>query len=107
MAIQSTVLTTSSATIFNPNDAYQYAVTTMFFCNTTDSDVVLESVNLVVGQSGSPSSTNQVISNLTIPARDTFTFETEKIILSPGDKVYARASAGTSISATVCTLQVG
>jgi hypothetical protein len=106
MAILSTVLTTSSATIFNPNDSYQYAVTTMFFCNTTDSDVVLQSVNLVPS-GGSASATNQVITNLTIPARDTFTFETEKIILSPGDKVYAQASAGSSISATVCTLQVG
>lgn len=103
MAIQSTALTGTSITIFNPNDAFQYAVTTMFFCNTTGGDLTLTSVNLVSG--GSASATNQVINSLVIPAGDTFTFETEKIILGPGDKVYANGAIG--ISATVCTLQVG
>jgi hypothetical protein len=105
MPILSTALTTLSAAIFNPNDSYQYAVTTMFFCNTTGGDIVLQSVNLVPN-GGSASVTNRVIHNLTVPAGDTFTFETEKIILGPGDSVYAVASA-TGISATVCTLQVG
>jgi hypothetical protein len=104
MAISSTALTGSSITIFNPNDSYQYAVTTMFFCNTTGGDLTLTSVNLVPS-GGSASTTNQVINSLVIPAGDTFTFETEKIILGAGDKVYANGASG--ISATVCSLQVG
>jgi hypothetical protein len=104
MSILSTALTGTSITIFNPNDAFQYAVTTMFFCNTTASDLTLTSVNLVPSL-GSASATNRIIINLTIPAYDTFTFETEKIILSAGDSVWANGASG--ISATVCTLQVG
>jgi hypothetical protein len=104
MAILSTALTGSSIAIFNPNDAFQYAVTTMFFCNTTAGDLTLTSVNLVPSL-GSASATNRVITNLTIPAYDTFTFETEKIILGPGDAVYANGASG--IAVTVCTLQVG
>ena len=106
MAIQSALVTTTSAAIYGPVSAGQeHAITTLFFCNYSVSDVVLQSVNLV--KSGSTATnTNKIIHNLTIPAGETFTFDAEKIVLEAGDKVEAIADINTRLSVTVSSLRV-
>jgi hypothetical protein len=77
----------------------------MFFCNYTGSDVVLQSLNLVPSL-GSASTTNRIVHNLTIPAGETFTFDSEKIIISSGDFVSAVVDVDTRLNVTFCTLRV-
>jgi hypothetical protein len=106
MAIQSTLVTTSSAAIYGPvASGQEHAITTLFFCNYSVSDVVLQSVNLV--KSGATATnTNKIIHNLTISAGETFTFDAEKIVLEAGDKVEAIVDANTRLSVTVSSLRV-
>lgn len=118
MAIKTTVLTTGIQEIFsipakgNVNDPdIIKAVTTIIFCNkipfsqadpTANSDVL--TVYAVPEEdadtfNGSPSS-NIIVNRLEIPAGETFTFESEKIILTNGDSIRAVTTHGN----IVCTV---
>lgn len=105
MAIASVLVTNTPTAIFTVPAGQEVALTTMFFCNYSASDVTLNSLNLVTS-GGSASDTNRVVKDLVIPAGETLTFDTEKIVLSAGDFVSAVASANTRLSVTLCTLQV-
>jgi len=104
MAILNYSLTTSSAKIYECPTGQENAVTTIFFCNTTGADITLTSVNLVPS-GGSATDATQIMKNLVIPTADTFTFETEKVVLAQGDSIWAYATA-TGITTTICTLRV-
>lgn len=106
MAIKSSLVTSAGLTITDTISVGQeVAITTLFFCNYSASDVVLSGVHLV--RSGdTATNTNKVIHNLSIPAGETFTFDTEKVILQAGDSVYAAASADSRLSVTVSSLRV-
>jgi hypothetical protein len=105
MAIASTLITNTPSAIFTVPSGQEVALTTMFFCNYSASDVTLSSLNLVTsGQSASD--TNRVVKDLIIPAGETLTFDTEKIVLSSGDFVSAVASDNTRLTVTICSLQV-
>jgi hypothetical protein len=90
------------------------AITTMVLCNTgtpdpTDETVDSVKVNIYLVKSGdSYSTTNQIVSNLTIPAGETVFFSDEKIILDGGDEIWISSddSTGALVSCTVSTLPV-
>jgi hypothetical protein len=105
MAIASTLITSTPTAIFTCPSGQEFALTTMFFCNYSGSDVVLQSLNLVPNL-GSASVTNRIVHNLTIPAGETFTFDSEKIIISSGDFVSAVADVNSRLNVTFCTLRV-
>lgn len=105
MAISSILITNSASPIFTVPAGQEVALTTMFFCNYSASDVTLNSLNLVTS-GGSASDTNRVVKDLVIPAGETLTFDTEKIVLSAGDFVSAVASENSRLSVTICSLQV-
>ena len=105
MAIASTLITSTPTAIFTCPSGQEFALTTMFFCNYSGSDVVLQSMNLVPN-GGSASTTNRIVHNLTIPAGETFTFDSEKIIISSGDFVSAVADVNSRLNVTFCTLRV-
>ena len=105
MAIASTLITSTPTAIFTCPAGQEFALTTMFFCNYSGSDVVLQSLNLV-RFSESAIVNNRIVHNLTIPAGETFTFDSEKIILSSGDFVSAVVDADTRLNVTFCTLRV-
>ena len=105
MAIASTLITSTPTAIFTCPAGQEFALTTMFFCNYSGSDVVLQSLNLVPS-GGSASVTNRIVHNLTIPAGETFTFDSEKIIIGSGDFVSAVVDVDTRLNVTFCTLRV-
>ena len=105
MAIESTLITSTPTAIFTCPAGQEFALTTMFFCNYSASDVILQSLNLVPS-GGSASTTNRIVHNLTIPAGETFTFDSEKIILGSGDFVSAITDQNTRLNVTFCTLRV-
>ena len=105
MAIESTLITSTPTAIFTCPAGQEFALTTMFFCNYSGSDVVLQSLNLV-RFSESAIVNNRIVHNLTIPAGETFTFDSEKIILGSGDFVSAVVDADTRLNVTFCTLRV-
>jgi hypothetical protein len=94
MTVKSTVLTGSIIPVLEVAENQQYAVTSMFYCNYTDNDSIIN-VYVVAGGK-TPSNENKIIHNLMISPGDTFTFDTEKIILDSGDSINATSTGGTS-----------
>ena len=97
MAVSNTVLTTSASAIYTSSG--NTVVTLIYFCNTSGGT---RTVNVyVVPSGGSATSSTQIYKSVSITTSDTLVVDTEKIILSNGDAIYADADSNTSVTATV------
>jgi len=110
MAIESHDILTSNTDLFT--SVGNNAVTTIMFCNTAAHDPLDPTAGLTyldlhfVKDAQGVSTTNLVVNQIPIPAGETFTFDTEKIILSDGDRVVASSAAPANLVATISTLEV-
>lgn len=110
MAIENTLVNTGAGTdIFvapgvAPTDLREYAVTCVIFCNYSNQDVNLELH--AVPRGFTPLPDNKIITGLIIPAGETFSFDTEKLVLSTGDFLKAIANATGRLSVTVSSMRV-
>jgi len=104
MTVRSKLLDSATQAILTVPDEQQYAITSMFFCNTTSQDSILQ-IHLV-NDGGTFRTDNKIIHNLLISPGDTFSFDTEKIILDSRDSVQAKADPAGSISATISYVRV-
>lgn len=98
----------------------KWAITTILFCNTgsyTEADGItndpdtpnsyLTYLDLHFVKAGDAAGDkNLVLNGIPIPGGETFTFDTEKIILEEGDLVYAQTTSPEVISATLSYLEV-
>jgi len=74
-----------------------WAITNILVCNFDASTTGTFSLYLIPsGESADDN--NTVIKNLDLPPEETFTFDTERIILDPGDKVSFEASSVLSMT---------
>jgi hypothetical protein len=99
----------------DPNyNAGGWAVTTIMFCNTaqnpqeeiyTDGGDTYLDVH-VCANGAAAGVGNMVLNNIPIPAGETFTMDTEKLILAPGDVIKAATTSPTNITATVSYMEV-
>lgn len=118
MAIVNQRLTTTQLDILTVPAGKQYAVTNILVCNTYDPgagdaanhDALFDLHLIPSGQSLSNTRTC-VVRQLTLPAGETFTFDTERIVLDAGDIVAFVAEpdvggADTDLAATVSYLEV-
>jgi len=82
------------------------AVTSIHMCNISSSDAV---VNIYLlpedGSTTAPTENNKLYNSLTIQATDSYIIDTEKMILSTGDKIYVECpdSAG-QVVVTISTI---
>jgi hypothetical protein len=111
MAIQNTAIATgmSPTTIYNSSGAT--AITTTIFCNTnvyssgSPATGTIELTLHVIPSGDARGAANMILNALPIPAGETFTFDTEKVVLENGDTLVALASAA-NLSATVSYMSV-
>lgn len=112
MAISSTLLQNtptaiSPLTVIINGQPKDVAITVMFFCNLNTVDLSDSSAGkqfldiYVVPTAGSASPINQIANQLPVDAGDTFTFGVERLVLSPGDRVFATTSNSNQVSATI------
>lgn len=119
--IDNALLTTSIATIFTapgtPGDLNtQSAITTMIFCNvlTPDQTAPIDDttnetfIDVYVVKNGQSASdlVNAVVKNLRVPAGETVFFDTERLVLSSGDTIQAKALNNDAVVATISVLPV-
>jgi hypothetical protein len=112
MAIQSTQIGGGFTDILTVPANQSWAVTTMLFCNTSlpqniytdDGDTFLDLHFCKAGAAANDG--NMVLNNIPIPAGETFSFDTEKIILEAGDIIKAATTSPTNITATVSYIEV-
>lgn len=101
--ITNTQLATTTTNIFS--SLGENAVTTIFFCNTSDT-VDTEIDVYVVPAAGAFGVATQVMSNLSLPASETFVFDVEKLILENGAAIWAKASVAGTVTATVSSVRI-
>jgi hypothetical protein len=111
MAITSNLVTTSGSAIYTApgtigSDDREYAVTCMMFCNYDPINDVTLDLYLLAPLPAAISNTNKIIHELVIPAGETFTFDTEKLVLATGERIWAEASANTRLSVSVTSMRV-
>lgn len=107
MAIkQSLAPATTNATnhIFEATE--NVAITTIHMCNISSSD---STVNVYLlpsdGSTTTPTENNKLYNTLTIQATDSYVIDTEKMILSTGDKIYVECpDSSGQIVVTVSTI---
>ena len=114
--IDNALLTTSTATIFTapgtPGDLnVQSAITTMIFCNvlTPDTSAPINDttnetfIDVYIVKTGQTASdlVNAVVKNLRVPAGETVFFDTERLVLSSGDTIQAKALNNNPVGLSV------
>lgn len=112
MAINSVAVANTDTDLIEVPNGKRYAITTIMICNTwvpnpdheEDGETVFDMHFVASGQP--KSDTNKVINNLVLPAGETFTFDSEKVILDAGDKIVLLGESPTNLSATVSYLEV-
>ncbi len=111
MAIVNQQLTTTQLDIVTVPASKSYAITNILVCNNHASATAAFDLHLIPQGSSLSNAVTRVINNLTLPAGETFTFDSEKIVLEAGDKIafVAEPSIGgslTNLAATVSYLEV-
>lgn len=116
MAIINAQLTTTNLDIIDQSGSNgvpsgkTYAVTNILVCNTGSADATFD-MHLVPNGQAVDEKVTQVIKDLTLPAGETFTFDSERIVLEAGDKVIFAATPDigsnlTDLAATLSYLEV-
>ena len=110
MAIVTTRLTTTQLDALTVPASKSYAITNILVCNNGGAAATFD-MHFI--PSGDPLNNNitRVINGLSVDATETFTFDSEKIVLSTGDKISFVASpdvgsGNTNLSAMVSYLEV-
>ena len=102
MALARGTLTTSLTPVYiSVGDT---ALTNAYFCNITGANVTIDIHLASDGTMGDI--TNVIYKSIMIPAFNTYVMDTEKIVLSDGDAVYAVASSNNAIVATFSFMRI-
>jgi hypothetical protein len=111
MAIKNSQLTDTQLDILDVPAGKSWAITNVLVCNTSVDDAASFDMHLIPNDQGLSNDVTMVIRDLELPPSETFTFDTEKIVLEEGDRLsfVARPDTGTgetTLAATVSYLEV-
>ena len=91
MALEQARIKSTDTTVLTVPAEKRYAITTIMVCNianTADTSINIAEFDMhLVKQGSTINLTNMVINTLELPPGETFTFDSEKIILDEGDRV--------------------
>lgn len=110
MAIQSTAIGTSNTDLYTSSG--NTAVTCIWVCNTATYNPLDPTSGLTyldlhfVKQGAGITNANLIVNQLPVPAGETVTFDTEKIILDNGDRVVASTASPANLVATISVISV-
>lgn len=111
MAITNAQLTTTQLDLITVPSGKAYAITNILVCNNHGSASAAFDMHLIPNGSPLNNAVTRVVSNLNLPAGETFTFDSERVVLEAGDRVSFTAdpdigSGNTNLSCTVSYLEV-
>jgi hypothetical protein len=112
MALTSSLITTATTAVYSSTISGSQlgnAITSMIICNYTSgttATVTLYAVPNSGGSFGTPSNTNMIVYQLSVPPGETVSLDQEKLVLSGNDTISAVASANSVLSITISTLPV-
>jgi hypothetical protein len=105
MAITNSQLSSVSKTVVFASTG-ENAVTCIIFCNTSLTTDATVSVWLVPATVPAAAAT-QIINEISIPAGETFSIDTERFILEDSDSIQAQSSQNLIVTATVSYVSTG
>ena len=107
MAIKNSIISSSGTNIFvcpgTSVDKQEHAVTCLMFCN-TGTDIAILTLHAIPSGSVMSAATT-LVKELAIPPAETFTFDSEKVVLESQDKLFAIAS-NSALAVTVSSMRV-
>jgi len=111
MAIVNAQLQATQQTLLLVPNGKTYAITNILVCNNSLSSDATFDLHFVPPGDPVDNSVTRIINNLTLPATETFTFDSERIILEAGDRIVfvAEPDIGgglTNLSATVSYMEL-
>lgn len=111
MAIVNERLTTTQLDILTVPADTSYAITNIMVCNNHTADAATFDLHFIPSGDALSNAVTRMVNSLELPAGETFTFDSEKIVLDAGDKVAFVASpdagsGNTNLSAVVSYLEV-
>lgn len=115
MAIKNLALTNSTQALLGPVPAdTSYAITVMMICNTAtptpgDEEADNETVYVYAianGDQTGANATNTIINGINLRAGETFTLDTEKLILEENDTLAIRIGGSGTVSTTVSYVEI-
>jgi hypothetical protein len=103
MALTNSLVASSGTVIFYAGS--EQAITTVILCNTDAStDTVIDVY--AVANGGVTGASTLILNNLSLPAKETFVMDSEKLILDVGDQLVAVSSEDLLVSATVSSVSI-
>jgi hypothetical protein len=125
MAIVNANITTGNTEVLDPDglnpgafsgavpEGKSYAITNILVCNTSASAAATFTMHLVPRGENITGNKTTVIKDLELPALETFTFDSERIVLEEGDKIIISGfpddgggGTETTLAATISYLEV-
>lgn len=111
MAIKNLQLTTNQLDFLEVPTDKSYAITNILVCNTSTTNSANFTMHLIPDTEAKDDKVTPVVRALELPPGETFTFDSERIVLESGDKVSFEAgpdigSQLTDLAATVSYLEV-
>lgn len=104
MAIVNAQLTGSQQDILTVPSGKTYAITNILVCNNSSSTAGSFDLHFIPDQAVKDDNVTRIINTLELPATETFTFDSERIILEAGDSV--SFVGDTVLAATISYLEV-
>jgi hypothetical protein len=110
MAITSSLIGEINTTVLQVPADKRWAVTTILVCNYASSndqsnDSTFD-MHITQGIGGSTSNANKILNNVSVPAQETFTLSTERIILEENDRIIMISTDPDKLSTTISYLEV-
>lgn len=102
MAIINSQLTNTQLDVLTVPAGKKYAITNIMVCNNNGVDSADFDLHFLPNGVALNNAVTRVVNNLTLPAGETFTFDSERIVLEEGDKV--SFVAGPDIGANLTNL---
>ena len=113
MAITTNQLTLTQLDVLTVPASTTYALTNVLVCNTyspsggsASSRGANFTMHIIPSGSALNNNVTCVVKELNLPAGETFTFDTEKVVLEAGDKITVLSQAPLNLSITVSYLEV-
>jgi len=112
MAIANVAIANTDTVLLEVPAGVRYAVTNILICNTADYNELHEEAGITnfdmhLVENGQPkSTTNKIVNAQIMPPGETFTFDSERIILEEGDSIILMGESPTNLVATVSYMEV-
>jgi len=114
MALVNKNIALTDTTVLTVPTGKRYAITTLMVCNTqpedtggsNDSTFDLHFVPSGQTKGTDDPNANMILNDLKVAGADTFSFDTEKMVLDEGDKIIASGQSPANLVMTVSYLEV-